>query len=473
MKYNKLFYVLVFVLAFAIPLTVFAQRESPAPQSSHILVQNLDADDATVHVDVYDETGAVVASDNFTIDGNGATTVHSTSGTNVTGHRYLNLTSGFQGSMVVSSDKEVVAVNVTVGGTPPTSHSAYESISSADAAEEVLVPSIHWKDAQWSWVAIQNTGSVQATAVYTYYKQDGTVLGGSTASLLPGESEILDIYDEIDIGTVPEGVGSMQVTGSEPLGVAVVETIRNRTEAYIGFPSTAGDTYLAFPSIHHNPHGQYSHMLVQNVSATAATVYLQYYDQAGNELEDYEATIGADGSLTFHTNAALSDDGNSYEPHSMGNVGSAIITSTQPLVAVNVEVIGLTPTTVRPYAYNGFRSDSGSDSLLFPSVHMNPGGQYSHLLVQNLLAASTPITLTYYDQSGVVQGQHNYTFPPNGALTFHTTTELSEDGNNYSPAAGFGNVGSAVIEGPPGSELIGVNVETLRGVPNVYSAFSQ
>jgi hypothetical protein len=470
---RSMLYVLVFVLALVVPLAVIAQRQSPEPQSSHILIQNLSATSSSVQVDVYDETGTVVATDSFIIDGNGATTVHSTAGANVAGHRYLDLASGFMGSMVVSADQEVVAVNVTVGGAPPTSHSAYESISPADAAEKVLVPSIHWKDAQWSWVAIQNTGNIQATAVYTYYKQDGTVIGTGSANLLAGESEILDIYDAIDIGTYPEGVGSMQVSGSEPLGVAVVETIRNRTEAYVGFPDTAGDTYLAFPSIHHNPNGQFSHMLVQNVGSAAATVYLQYYDQAGNALEDYTATIAENGSLTFHTNSALSDDGNSYEPDSMGNVGSAVITSTQPLVAVNVEVIGLTPTTVRPYAYNGFRSDSGSDSLLFPSVHMNPGGQYSHLLVQNLTDVSTPVTLTYYDQAGVAQGTYNYTFPPNGAITFHTTGEMSEDGNSYAPASGFGNVGSAVIEAAPGAELIGVNVETLRGVPNVYAAFTQ
>lgn len=453
---------------------VFAQSISPDPQNSHVLIQNLSSSDANVTVDVYDaSTGNLAASDSFTIPGNGAVTVHSTSGTNITGHRYLGLSSGFQGSMVVSADQPVVAVNVNAGGSPPTNHSAYESVSSSYADNQVFLPSVHWRNAQWSLVGIQNTGSVAATAVYTYFLQDGTVVGGGTVTIEPGRSNIRNVASDIDINTHPEGVGAMLVTADQPLGVAVIETLYNRTEAYIGFPSWYGDTTIYLPSVHRNPNGQFSHILVQNMSSSSpANFTITYYNQDGSLANTYDGTIEPNGSLTLHTTSELSNDGKSYEPTNMGNVGSAVITSDQPIVAVNVEVIGTSD--LLPYAYNGFRSDAGGTTLLFPSVHANPGGQWSHILVQNLDNSNTNrIRLEYYRQDGTLDAVYETTLQASGSLTFHATGETSTDGNVYAPSGSFGNVGAAVVTSLDGRPLVGVNVETLWGIPNVYAGFKQ
>ena len=464
----------IVALIAVIPAVALAQQTVPDPQSSHVLIQNLSGNTATVVVEVYNSTtGQKAAEDTFTIDGNGAMTVHSTNGTNVAGHRYLDLPAGFRGSMVVSSDQPVVAVNVNAGGDPFSNHSAYESIDSSYADTNVFIPSVHWRNAQWAMVGIQNTGAVTTTAVYTYYKQNGTVISSGTVDIGPGRSNIRDVASDIDINVVAEGVGAMQVTADQPLGVAAIETLNKRTEAYIGFPTWYGDTTIYLPSTHHAA-AQSSHTLVQNMSGVAASLTITYYQQSGALADVFTSTIPANGSLTYHTNGALSDDGRNYEPTHLGNVGSAVIHSDQPLVAVCVETLGATYKKMQPYAYDGFRSDAGATTLLFPSVHANPGGQWSHILIQNLDTANTnQVTLTYYKQDGSVDTVYTYTLGAAGAITFHTDGSLSDDGNAYNPSGGFGNVGSAVITSVDARPLVGVNVETLHGIANVYAGFGQ
>jgi hypothetical protein len=466
----------VAALMAVIPLVVLAQT-SPDPQSSHVLIQNLAGDEATVVVNAYDSgTEALEATDTFTIAGYGAATVHSTSGTNAPGHRYLDLSSGFVGSMVVSSDNPVVAVNVNAGmsGSSFTNHSAYEGISPEYADGEVFAPSVHWRNDQWSLVGIQNTGSVATTAVYTYYLQDGTEIDSGSATIQPGRSLIRNVYDDIDIGTEPDGVGAMKVSADQDLAVSVIETLYKRTEAYIGFPSTYGDTTIYLPSMHHNFGGQWSHTLLQNMDETdAASVVLTYYQQTGAVADVFVSSVPAKGSLTFHTNGVASSDGTDYEPTHLGDVGSAVITSDQPMVAAVVETLG-SGASIQPYAYNGFRSDAGGTTLLFSSVHMNPGGQYSHLLVQNLDTSHTNrVRLEYYKQDGSIDKVYTTTLGAAGSITFHTNNVASGDGKTYSPTSGYGNVGAAKVISIQGRPLVGVNVETLMGIANVYAGYAE
>jgi hypothetical protein len=461
----------------AIPIIVLAQI-TPDPQSSHTLIQNLSANEATVVVDVYNaNTEALETSDTFTIAGYGATTVHATAGTNAPGHRYLNLSSGFLGSMVVSSNQEVVAINLNAGGSPFTNYSAYESVDPSYAADAVFVPSIHWRAGQWSLVSIQNTGSVNASVAYTYTKQDGSVISSGSATIQPGRAEVRNTYDDIDIGTVTEGVGAMLVTSDEPVGVAIIETLQTNAEAYLGFPVSQGDTVWYLPSVHHHPqYLQTTHMLVQNMDPNvAAAVELTYYHQDGSVANYFTSTIPANGSLTYHTTAALSADGKSYEPTNLGLVGSAVIESDRDVVVVGLEVLG--PTSAgRPYAYRGFNGGGGGTDLLLPSVHNNPAGQFSHMLVMNLDDANTnQVRLEYIKQDGNIDSVYTTTLPASGALTFHTNGNPSSDGYVYDASSSYGNVGAARVMSLDGRPLVAVNIETLRGaqLPACYAAFSQ
>jgi hypothetical protein len=442
---------------------------NPPAQTSHVLLQNTSSNTADVSVTVYDTTGASIFSDSFQLTGKGARTLHASAGTNSSGHLYMNL-SASQSAMVVESTEQLVATNVNFGS--PTAHNIYEGLNSDSTATDILVPSIHWRDGQWSLVSVQNAGSAPANVEVRYFRQDGSQIGSTitVSGLGVGVPHYRNAHTDVSIASEPSGVGSMRVTSTngQPVAVAVIETLFSYTYSYVGIPVSAADTSWSFPSVHRNPAGQFSHILVQNTNTSQAAVCtLTYYDQAGNQVNQFPGiNIPAKGALTFHTTNENSGDGNNYTPTSLGNVGAATVAcSGANVVATVVEAVG-----AAPYAYNGFNSSGGATTVLLPSVHHNLAGQFSHTLVQNTTNQSNHIQITYYNQDGSVANSFDPTLLGNGSITFHTTNENSSDGNNYTPL-NLGNVGSAEVTSIDGRDVVVVVVETVTGLPGAYDGF--
>jgi hypothetical protein len=444
---------------------------NPPGQSSNVLIQNLTNNQATVSVEVFNTSGTKIFNDSFTLAGKGARTVHAGAGTNNSGHLYMNLPDGSQSAMVVQSTERVVAANVNFGS--PTVHNVYEGTDSSQTATDILVPSIHWRDAQWSLFSVQNAGTGPANVEIKYFRQDGSQIGSTiNTTLQPGEPEYRNARNDVSIVSEPAGVGSVRVTSSnsQPLAVAIMETLFTATYSYSGIPVSAQDTKWTFPSVHRNPSGQHSHILVQNTSSsTDANVTLTYFNQSGTVVNTFtNITIPKSGALTFHTTNELSGDGGNYTPTNLGNVGSAAVEATNGvnLVATVVETVG-----ANPYSYNGFNSSAGATNVLLPSVHRNPGGQFSHTLACNTSTSqSNNIQLTYFNQDGSTANTFTKNLPASGCLTFHTTNELSGDGVNYTPS-NLGNVGSAEIVSLDSRNIVAVVVETVIGLPGSYAGF--
>ena len=443
---------------------------NPPGQTSHVLLQNTSASAAAVTVNVYKTDGSVIyGPTSFNIAGDGARTLHANTGTDSTGHLYMNLSEA-QSAMQVESDQRLVATNVTAGG--GTVHNIYEGQDSSNIATDILLPSIHWRDAQWSLTGIQNAGSADATLTIKYFKQDGTQMGADIThpGLKPGASHFRNAHTDVSIATYPDGVGSMRVTSGQPLAIAVEETLNTYTTSYIGIPETAKDTMWVFPSVHLNPAGQYTHILVQNTGAALVNFTLKYYNQAGAETDSFIGSIPDKGALTFHTTTALSDDGNSYRPTGWTDVvGSATVAVTGGnVVATVVETVG-----AAPYAYNGFNTTGGAAAQQWPSLHQNPAGQYSHTLVQNLSSTQDAVvTFTYYKQDGTTTAalQTTETIAKSGSMTFHTSVGTDSPGHVYLGAGLLGNVGSAKATSTGGT-IVSVAVETIAAVPGAYAGF--
>jgi outer membrane biosynthesis protein TonB len=444
---------------------------NPPNQTSNVLLQNLSSNAADVTVTVYGTNGASIFTNSFQLAAKGARTLHAGAGTSTSGHLYMNL-SAPQSSMVVESTERLVATNVNFGS--PTAHNIYEGFESTNTSTDILVPSIHWRDAQWSLVGIQNAGTSAANLTIRYYRQDGTQIGSAIQvnNLGVGASVFRNARNDVSIVSVPAGVGSMRVTSTngQSLAVAVIETLFAYTYSYIGIPVSGADTSWSFPSVHRNPGGQFSHILAQNTSTTtAANVTLTYYDQSGHQVDQFVGiSIPAKGALTFHTTTELSGNGGNYTPTHLGNVGAATVKTTNgvKLVATVVEAVGSAP-----YAYNGFNSTAGATTVLLPSVHRNLGGQFSHTLVQNTSTTqSNRVKITYYKQDGSVANSFQTTLPAAGSITFHTTDELSTNGGNYTPTS-LGNVGSAEVTSLDARAVLGVVVETVFGLPGAYAGF--
>ena len=426
----------------------------PPPQHSHTLIQNMSSESASVQVDFYNSDGSIAHSVSFTLAGNGGRTIHTSD--------YAQLGASWRGSQVVSSDQPIVASVVNYGYSA--AHSIYEGLDDAIGATTLFMPSIHWNaGGQVSDVAIQNLDSADAEVEITYYNRAGTIVAGPfTATIKPGAAEFRNGLDDCSACGSPP-VGSMRVTStnSKKIAAAVQENVHDGIYGYVAFNPAYGDTKFLLPSVHHQPAGQFSHVLVQNMSDSLSTnATITYYQQDGTVADVFTHTIAAKGSWTFHTTSEVPDE----EPTHLGNVGSAIVTSDGPdiLVTAVETVLG------RPYSYRGFNSTAGSMTLLLPSVHHQPAGQFSHILVQNTSSTtSTDVTIYYYNQDGTLADSFTRTLAPNGAYTFHTTNQVpAEEPTN------LGNVGSAVVTSDT-TNVVAIVVETIHMVPAAYEAFEQ
>lgn len=429
-------------------------------RTSHTLVQNMEATSATVHVDYYRTGSAVVAaSDDAILGPFGAKTFHA--------NQYPTLGTGFLGSMVVSSDKKVVAVVINAGST---SHDIYEGASQGSLSQ--FLPSVHWYSAQSTQSGFQNTDpAVTATVSITYFSQCGNVLTTFTEQIPPNtaihHNALNDVLAE-DIPCPRHNVGSILATADRPIVVAAVETLYDETYSYRGFSPDQGATEVFLPSVHRNPLGQYSHTLVQNMTNADNTVTMTYYNQAGDQVDQFTRTIAANGSTTFHT----TNDTPENIPQFLGNVGSAKLTSTGNIVAVVIETIG--PATA--YSYDGQIAGDAGNSLLFPSVHRNPGGQFSHILIQNKSQTdSINVEAHYFNQAGAEVDVKYKTIQPRGSFTFHTV--LAPDPTDI--PQNLGDVGSLRVVctncGTGDKKIFGVNIETLTltNIPSAYAGFAE
>jgi len=426
------------------------------PRTSHTLVQNMENVQANLHIQYYKDNGQIAKEFDDVLPANGSKTYSASS--------YPELGSSFLGSMVVSSDRQIVAVVVNAGST---SHDVYEGASTG--ATEEFLPSVHWRTGQYTLSGFQNTDpAVTATVAITYYKQDGTPLNSVTVPIAPNSAIHQDARS---FTTDTSGVGSIKATSlyGQKIALAAIETLGDETYSYRGFMPSQGATTIYLPSMHRNMAGQFSHTLVQNMTNQANNVQITYYKQDGSFAGQFTRLIPALGSYTFHTGPL--SGGNPEDPVALGNVGSAVLTSldSRNMVAVVVEVSG-----AFGYAYNGQIVSDAASSILFPSAHRNLGGQYSHTLVQNLSSSGNAnLTVTYYKQDGTVANTFNKVLAPSGSYTFHTGPGWAEDPTN------LGNVGSLRVQctncSTGGTQIVAVMVETLfsAGITASYAGFKE
>lgn len=441
------------------PLAGIAEQPvSPSaitPRTSHTLVQNMENMTANLHLEYYADTGQLKKAFDDALPPNGSKTYHASD--------YPELGASFLGSMVVSSDRQIVAVVVNAGST---SHDIYEGSNQGDT--EQFLPSVHWRALQYTLAGFQNTDpSVTATVAISYFKQDGTQLSAVTQQIPPNSAIH---HDARSYTSDPSGVGAVKATSvsGQRIAASAIETLGDETYSYRGFPPSMGSALIYLPSMHRNLGGQFSHTLVQNMDAVNTNnVRITYYDQAGTQVDQFTRLIAAKGAYTFHTGPGSGPE----DPTHLGNVGSAKLESldARPMVAVVVEVVGSFA-----YAYDGAIPADAAGSILFPSAHHNLGGQFSHTLVQNTsTSASASLVITYYNQNGTIANTFSKTLNPSGSYTFHTTPGALEE------PVSMGNVGSLRVTctncTPGGTQILAVMVETLypANITGAYAGFKE
>lgn len=404
-----------------------------------VQVQNLSASVATTSIAFYDATGGVAGTTNDTIPANGSKTYFP----------LQNVSAGFNGSAIVSSDQVVAAV-VNVLGNNGVSAASY--IGQAAGSTTVEIPLLMKNNSGYdTWFKVQNAGT-QATNITVNYSDGTTATANNVA---PSAAATFDQSTE----THTPKVFAATVTSSnaQPLVATVIEENATTLFAYNGF--SAGSLLPVAPLVNANNFGYITGIQIKNGGNASSDVTVSYTPAgAGNGTACTETqTIAAGQSATFalysFTLAAI--------PGMTSNcargakfVGSAQVTTNSGNVPLSAIVNQLNSAQNKGEAYAGFDPANLGTKVVMPLIMDRNFGYFTGFNVMNVGAATT-VNCTFTNNARTLSVAL-------GAGAVMNDVQLNQMANGY--------VGSATCTGGAGSKLAGV-VNEVAGTGDTFLVY--
>jgi hypothetical protein len=171
-----------------------------------------------------------------------------------------------------------------------------------------------------------------------------------------------------------------------------------------------GPLRAVLPALANAAYGGYvTSVYVQNLGLYAATLAVEYFDQAGHFVGSGDLTSNLPSAANW---TIRQDNGHSFPA---GTAGSALIFSDQPVTAfVNEFAPGNSSDAT---SYTSIASPSGTGPTLFaPAIASKAyGGYTTGIGLINLSLASTDVTITYRNLAGLVAKTQTLSSVPAGA----------------------------------------------------------
>lgn len=421
MKTTRFFLILAFVIALALPMSASAQGS--LTYNSGFQLQNLDTDNtAAIVITFYNQDGSEAASVPDTIAAGSSNT-------------YFPLEAvgdGFNGSVVVSSDREIVAIaNVLANGF--LFGASYGGFSEGAAA--VNLPLLMKDNYDFStWFNVQNTGSEDAAVTVTY--DTGDI---ESATIAPGAAATFDQATNPDL--VDGWVGSASVTSDQDVVAAVMQVGPTTLLGYNGF--TGASEYPVMPLVNANNYGYVTGIQIQNTSGTDTEVTIAYTPSTAGTACTESGTVPANSSATFALYAFTYSGGTTTSDCVMGEtfVGSAEVTDNSTAAPLVVIVNQLNSGSNKGAAYEGFDPDAGTEKVVMPLIMDRNWGYFTGFSVMNVGDAATDVVCTYTDSTHVDTAH----LDPGEAMT---PAQLDKIADGY--------VGSATCVASAGGSIVGV-----------------
>ncbi|MBI3968565.1 MAG: hypothetical protein HY329_23270 [Chloroflexi bacterium] len=391
---------------------------------------------ATFTISYYDRTGRMVGSQTDTVAGGTSKTYFGGS---------LGVAAPFAGSATVVSDQPIAVIVNELTLVPPRADS-YVGIAVPMAVQ--FLPLIMRNNSGFNTeIFVQNAASSgQAASVkLEYYQGSSLVRTDQLPPLAAGASAWIRQVEQLELGE--RWVGSVKVISDQPVAAVVNQVHPSQLLAYSGF--VGGTSRVSIPLVMNDNSGWFTGLQVQNVGAAAVPVTLRVNGQVAAQ-----ATIAPGGSQSWYPVPGT-------DPDSSGRfVGAATIEGPagSQLVAIVNQVH---PESGQATTYRGF---SGGSSVVSAPLIMNDNSGFSTgLQVQNAGSEPTTVRLVV---NGTVQA---------------TVTLAAGASQNWYPLPGTepGFVGSALVQGDPGSQLVGIvnEVQTRPDAPGenalAYEAVNQ
>lgn len=448
--------------------------------STAFTVQNTDASTtANLTATFYDTSGAAVSTVNKTILPYLSTTVDQ----RASGGGLDSFTS-WQGSVVLSSNTQLAAVVNQYSGNVGSlgidfRADSYTGVASTDASTTVLMPQLlkGIYDAKQnttynSTIAIQNTNAtVAASVTITYYNQ--AIPGTYTRSgitIQPNSSVFIDMQNEPSLSGVNYFYGPGSLSSSQPVAVIVNQNAGGVLTVYPGFTNASAATTLYAPQLLKNVYDIQQQVnwgtgiMVMTANQSSADVTITYTNQQNGRV--IVETKTANPAATFDQRYLVSET---------SFYGSAILTSSTPIIAITNMVTDFSPSRgVRASTYRAITTATGTQKVFIPLILKNyydPGTGVTWgtgIAVRLLSSSSGTVWINYYNGGTLVGTSSSLISPSSPMVTFDQRFDPTLAGQSVVNgsavitstvpiAATVNGVGSNTAIGDAASTYAGVN----------------
>jgi hypothetical protein len=383
--------------------------------NTYVALQNVGSQSAQFNIAYYGQNGSLLA-----VDNNNANTPL------VANSKYtspLTITPGTLGAAIVTSNQPL-AVIVTEGGTlnGTAVASAYTAVNSVSDSGTTIQAPLALKGAYGTFstaLVIQNNGSTATQANITYYNNDGSSAASQSVAV-PAYNAVT--VNQQAVGGLPAGFAgwaTIKSSTSQALSGIVVETNPAlnffSTVACVG---TAGKS-LYIPVVFQNAFGNFNTgMALANPNITAANVTVTYYKNDGSQVNLGNNAAASFSIPAFGTSSFYHNNPTLFAPLGTGFVGSAVVSSTQPLIAAvnqsgslgNNSLTGTFGTIL-----------GGKSSVALPTIMNQAYGTFSSgVQFLNTSSVATGLTVNFYNADGSSAGIRQVSaIPPGGVANLY------------------------------------------------------
>jgi len=385
MKTVRFTILIVLAVLAAVPLTASAQ--GPITYTTGFQVANLDmAQDATVVIEYYDQDGRLNTTFNDVIP----------KGENRT-YYPIHPAEGFNGSVVVSSDRQIAAIVNILGDGGDFGGASYSGFTrGANTSYIPLVLRNYY--GIYTWFNVQNTSSTAAEVTVTYAGSP-TPTCTESATIPPWAAHT---FRQKDSSCLRDGfIGAATVTANQEIAVTVVEYDSKSLLSYDGF-TTLGSVDPTMPLVSHGYYNSRTGIQIQNTGSQNTDVTVTYTPSRGfpGQQCSETKTIPAGQSVNFGDIALFERPDQPCGPMSgpagtVGFVGSARVTrnsNNQTLVAIVNSVNRGKPDAA---AYSGFDTAQATAHLNMPLIMDRNYGIFTGISIANVGTQPTTVRCTF------------------------------------------------------------------------------
>jgi hypothetical protein len=440
-----------------------------------IQIVNLESTTATITLNYYDSaTGNLVAT--VPAAGDPAQTIAGNS--SKTYYPLIGVSAGFNGSMVISSDKQIAAISNLI--TPDYLYGA--ATTSFNAGSQTFnLPLVMCNNNGFNtFFNVQNAGSNDAHITINYTPGSDGVSGSEPATIKPGAAKTFD--QSVGSSTVncstlagPSGkfIGSATISSDVNIVASVMQL--NTTTSFrvmMGYNGIAsGSTIINAPLIMANNNGFYTGIQIQNTGADPTTVTISYSPNTAGSFTPTNDTcsLAANESCTRIQNSGQ---------WTGKYIGAATITNSagQPLVAI-VNQVSEGGGGVGPFgsSYEGFAPTSATSSVIAPLIMSNNSGFYTGIQVQNVGGSSCASVTITYGPNTALGGSFNpadevFSLDAGASKTIIQNANFPNNGSTVNNWTGVGKyIGSADISAPGCSIVAIINEVAMNAGDNFYT----